>query len=426
MINKLLDKFVNNERGSSYREYDLNGITQLLYHMGNPQKVFPSVHIAGTNGKGTTSWILASIFEKSGYKTGLYTSPHLVDVNERIRINNKCISDEDFISIFNKIEEICSDELNLMPTYFDILTAVAFQYFAENEVDVAVIETGLGGRLDSTNVITPVLSIITDISYDHTEILGKTIGQIAYEKSGIIKDGVPVITSNNNESGLDVITKVSAMRDSELVVYGHDFYSDNITTSSDNICFDYHFRDYSFLKLKIRLFPEHQVKNCSMSLTASVMLSEMNLFKIKPEVYYDLLPEITIPGRYEIISSNPLIIYDPAHNYSGIFNLLNYIESRYDPDKIIVVITLMADKAVPELLMYLSERPYSVIYMESDDPRSFSPEKSGFSIDTQKPEVILKQLQTDKNDKVILFTGTFRNYKTAVSIAESINNQQAE
>ena len=423
MINSLLEKYINNEKGSSFKEYDLSGITHLLQQMGNPHKLFKSVHIAGTNGKGTTSWVLASILEKAGYKTGLYTSPHLVDVNERIRINRIPVTDADFAEIYYSIEKVCSENINIKPTYFDVLTAAAFSYFAERGVDVAVIETGLGGRLDSTNVITPVLSIITDISTDHTEILGNTIRQIACEKAGIIKNRIPVITSNTEESGLDEIRRIADENNSELVLYGKEFSAYNIGMINDRIMFDYRFRETIIAGIEISLFPEHQVKNCSMSLTAAFMLVEMNYIRLSPE-FRDLLPGITVPGRYEILSEEPLIIFDPAHNYSGLTNLLNFAESRYGNTGIIAVITLMKDKALPEVIRYFAGRNYPVFYLLSDDQRSYRPENNEFALITQSQDVIINAIETDKHHKAVFFTGTFRNYQAAVRISQTMKKAE--
>ncbi|MGL4368607.1 MAG: bifunctional folylpolyglutamate synthase/dihydrofolate synthase, partial [Spirochaetota bacterium] len=180
-----LERYVNNEKKAAapFEEYSLKGITETLAALGNPHRQFRSVHIAGTNGKGSVCHALAEIFMESGLCTGLYTSPHLLSLHERIRINGREISDKELIRYFDKIESVCR---NVTLTYFDMLTAAAFLHFADAGTDIAVIETGLGGRLDSTNVITPALSLITDISMDHTHLLGGDISQIAAEKAGII------------------------------------------------------------------------------------------------------------------------------------------------------------------------------------------------------------------------------------------------
>jgi dihydrofolate synthase/folylpolyglutamate synthase len=195
----------------------LHNIERLLKLLQNPEEKFTSIHIAGTNGKGSTSSFIASILSSSGYKVGLYTSPHLVDFTERIRINGAPISRERVVEYV----EILRDEINLLrATFFEVTTAIAFKYFADEKVDFAVVEVGLGGRLDSTNVIKPAVSVITTVSFDHMDVLGEAIEQIAFEKAGIIKEGVPSVTGCEDEKALDVIKKVANEKKSELVVFG--------------------------------------------------------------------------------------------------------------------------------------------------------------------------------------------------------------
>jgi len=232
MINTILNKYLNNEKKVNISNYGLNSIIHLLGHLKNPQKNFKSLHIAGTNGKGSTAFMIASILQKSGYKTGLYTSPHLLRINERIKINLTDINDELLLRYISEIDRF-SDSEGCVPTYFDVLTAAAFKYFSDEHVDIAVIETGLGGRLDSTNVVTPELSIITDISLDHTRILGDNLRDITIEKCGIIKPGVPVITSNTDPEILTVIDEFSRRLDSELYAYSRNFFTCNITNEKN-------------------------------------------------------------------------------------------------------------------------------------------------------------------------------------------------
>ncbi|HPS57612.1 MAG TPA: folylpolyglutamate synthase/dihydrofolate synthase family protein [Spirochaetota bacterium] len=422
MIETRLEKYSNNEKGNSFLNYNLDGITRLLEAAGNPHKSFPCVHIAGTNGKGTTSWILACILRNAGYKTGLYTSPHLVNVNERIRINNIPVADSALITILDKIEEILrSEQINNL-TYFDILTSAAFIYFAEQKVDAAVIETGLGGRLDSTNVIDPLISIITDISFDHTGILGDTIEKIAYEKSGIIKPGLPVITSNTVESGLDVIRNVSLKNESGLFILGEEFSISGIKTGRDGITFDYSFNEDILTGLFTPLLPAHQARNCSLALTAALLLNKSGFGSVSHQIITSTLETAEVPGRYERMCRKPEIIYDPAHNISGITNLAAHLEANYTPDKLVMIISLMKDKATPELLEMLSALKFPVIYYQLDDPRAFIPEPGVFSMTADDPCVIIRQISADNSDRSYIFTGTFRNYAIALKVASSLSN----
>jgi dihydrofolate synthase/folylpolyglutamate synthase len=199
MIDQILNKYINNERNIGFSHYSPDNIRKLLDILGNPQNKIKTIHIAGTNGKGTTCYLIAGILQNSGYNTGLFISPHLVRLNERISINSIEISDTELLYYIQKADK-AANENKITVTYFDILTAAAFSFFNDKSVEIAVIETGLGGRLDSTNVILPELSIITDISMDHSHILGDTIEKITSEKCGIIKPGVPVITTNTDRN----------------------------------------------------------------------------------------------------------------------------------------------------------------------------------------------------------------------------------
>lgn len=423
MIETRLGKYSNNERGGVFQNYSLDGITRLLRAAGDPHKSFPCIHIAGTNGKGTTSWILAGILSEAGYKTGLYTSPHLVTVNERIRINNIPVTDASFIAILDRIEEIMRREQIQSLTYFDIMTSAAFLYFAEQNVDTAVIETGLGGRLDSTNVVDPLISIITDISFDHTAVLGDTIEKIALEKAGIIKQQRPVITSNIRETGLEVIRAVSLKNNSQLLVHSEDFHVSGIETGQKGITFNYSFKDHTLTGLFTPLLPAHQARNCSLALTATLIMKESGFLHITERVISSALKNALVPGRYERLYSSPEIIYDPAHNISGITNLVSHFEANYDPQKLVMIISLMKDKATPELLEKLSSLSFPVMYLQLDDPRAFIPEPLFFSVTTDDPGVIIKRIRADNTDMTYIFTGTFRNYTTAVRVASEISSR---
>lgn len=422
MIEDRLIVYSNNEKGGTFQSYSLDGITRLLRAAGDPQKSLPCIHIAGTNGKGTTSWVLSGILTNAGYKTGLYTSPHLVTVNERIRINNIPVTDESFIAILDTIEEIMQREQIQSLTYFDIMTSAAFLYFAEQKVEAAVIETGLGGRLDSTNIIDPLISVITDISLDHTAVLGDTIEKIAFEKAGIIKQQRPVITSNTSETGLEVIRAVSLKNNSRLLVHGEDFNVSGIETGQKGITFNYSFRAHTFTDLFTPLLPAHQARNCCLALTAALIMKESGFRQITESEIKTALQNAQVPGRYERLCSSPEIIYDPAHNISGITNLVSHLEANYNPQNLVMIISLMKDKATPELLARLSSLSFQVIYLQLDDPRAFIPEPLFFPVTTNDPGVIINRIRTDNTDRTYIFTGTFRNYSAAVRVASEISS----
>lgn len=277
-------------------------------HFNHPHKQFKTIHIAGTNGKGSCSHTLASILQSQGYKVGLYTSPHLVDFRERIRVNRECISEESVIRFVEKEKSFFEP---LQPSFFELTTALAFLFFAEQNVDIAVIEVGLGGRLDCTNIITPILSVITNISFDHTQFLGNTLAKIAREKAGIIKNGVPVLVGETCEETRPVFEQVAREHDATL------YYAE------DNIIED----DYEF-----ELKGAYQEKN------KNTILNIVRLLRNQIDISNDAVIngmknvcELTgLMGRWQTISNNPLTICDTGHNLAGWKYLHKQIKETYE------------------------------------------------------------------------------------------------
>jgi dihydrofolate synthase/folylpolyglutamate synthase len=299
MINylKSLEKFGMN--------LGLERIKVILSKLENPQTKFKSIHIAGTNGKGSTAAMIASILQTAGYRVGLYTSPHFIDYTERIKINGKDISGQDFKAGLKIVKRS-----GQKPTVFEALTAVAFWYFAKKKVDYAVVEVGLGGRLDATNVITPLVSVITNIDLEHTEVLGKTLAKIAAEKAAIIKPGVPVVTAENKREALQVLEK-KAEKNSSLLV--------GISRKQKAV--------------SSKLIGEHQKLNAACAI-AAIRLAGIKVTKgqIKKG-----LAKTVWPGRLQIISRQPLIILDGAHNPAGAKVLVVALKKRYPKTKFTVI-----------------------------------------------------------------------------------------
>lgn len=276
---------------------DLNNTIEICQLLGNPESKFNSVHVAGTNGKGSVSHMLAAVLQSAGYKTGLYTSPHLKDFRERIRINGKMISKNYVIQFVRKYK---SEFEKIKPSFFEWSVGLAFDYFANKRVDVAIIETGLGGRLDSTNVINPILSIITNISYDHQHLLGNTLHQIASEKAGIIKkNGIVIVSERQKE--VEKIFRTKAKKENALLLFAEDWIK-------------------STYKLKCGLKGFYQKKNIRSVILAAVLLSER--FNITEKAILKGIKEVTrltgLKGRWEILSKKPLMVADVAHNEAGI------------------------------------------------------------------------------------------------------------
>lgn len=302
-------------------KFGLRNIRSLLRFAGNPHRQFKSIHIAGTNGKGSTSSMIAAILTAAGYKVGLYTSPHLVKFNERIRINGKMIPDADIIRYTKKLKPLAD---TLKATFFEVTTAIAFQYFADQKVDVAVVETGLGGRLDSTNVITPIVSVITSIGKDHTEQLGNTLSAIAFEKAEIIKSKVPVAIGSLSNASRKVILKKAKSVHSPVLESKRIAVPKNIT---------------------LQLKGKHQNSNAQCAIAAAAVAS--NYFLIGDKAIKEGLEhtnELTgLRARFEVIKSKPAVLLDVAHNPAGVMTLVAEIKKQHYK-KIVVVFGVMRDK----------------------------------------------------------------------------------
>jgi dihydrofolate synthase/folylpolyglutamate synthase len=333
----------------------LHNIERLLKLLQNPEEKFTSIHIAGTNGKGSTSSFIASILSSSGYKVGLYTSPHLVDFTERIRINGAPISRERVVEYV----EILRDEINLLrATFFEVTTAIAFKYFADEKVDFAVVEVGLGGRLDSTNVIKPAVSVITTVSFDHMDVLGEAIEQIAFEKAGIIKEGVPCVTGCEDEKVLDVIKKVANEKKSELVVLDEVAKFELKEIDEKGVKFDLKTRSNFYSDLVAGVGGSFQVRNSSLSVLAYEKLCDLGLAKFKSDFVYDGLLNVVkfsgLRGRLEILKEKPKVVADVAHNYPAICQLASEL-GNFKRKRTLVLFGVMKDKEYEKMIKKLSE-----------------------------------------------------------------------
>ncbi|MCF6185383.1 MAG: bifunctional folylpolyglutamate synthase/dihydrofolate synthase, partial [Bacteroidales bacterium] len=314
-------------QGKSAFKKNMNNIIALCEHSDNPQNKFKSIHIAGTNGKGSVSHILASVLQTSGYKTGLYTSPHLKDFRERIKINGEMISEEEVI---NYVEENKSFFEELQPSFFEMTVALAFKYFADENVDIAVIEVGLGGRLDSTNIINPELSVITNISIDHTQFLGETLSQIAGEKAGIIKEKTPVVIGEYQEDIVHIFSETAFKKKSPVYFADKEYYTDYEMMTADykQILNIKRNNKTEYSNLKTDLFGGWQNKNIITALKSLEILNQD--FNISKENIYNGILNIkkntNFIGRWQILAYNPLTITDTGHNEAGIKEVVRQIK----------------------------------------------------------------------------------------------------
>ncbi len=421
MYNKILSKYINNELRTDFLSFDLIHVEELLKKLNNPHHSFKSVHIAGTNGKGTTSSFIASALYLSGYKTGLYTSPHLIKLNERIKINNREISDDRIYRYASKIDDIITGNPELKPTYFDILTAIAFLHFADENIDIAVIETGLGGRLDSTNILMPLVSVITEISIDHTSVLGNTIELIAEEKAGIIKNNIPVISSCSSKQAVDIISKTALNSGSIHYALSKDFKYSNVKDIDSGYTFDYFPpKPWEPIKnLHISIRPEHHVKNASAAATALLLLKDNGFPRISVNSIVTAFAQVTLKGRFQVLQNNPFILFDAAHNYDALNNLLTAVKKYYQNRKLHIILSIMADKITPQIKELLYQHKDLILYFKFTDERIYIPEHGEFNIITSDIKRVKEFVFSEADeDPVNLFTGTFRLYKHILDLID--------
>lgn len=392
-------------------KYDLKNIRKLSELSGNPYKKLKSIHIAGTNGKGSTASLVASVLKESEYKVGLYTSPHINDFRERIRINGKMISKDYVINFTNKLYKNIE---KIKPSFFEVTTAMAFKYFADNEVDFAVIECGLGGRLDSTNILKPIVSVITSVSIDHSEYLGNTIKSIALEKAGIVKSGVPCVGGSLSDYAKAIVSRVCKEKESEFID------SSRVNLKSRYVIgegFELRVGDFKE-KLLLPLNGEYQTANVKTALVVLCCLMGRGYAIIEFTDFKKGLQKIKINTgygyRFEKISDSPQIVLDVSHNTEGLVTLkesLKYLKYR----KLIVIFGMMFDKEIGKCINELEKLNGFMIFTKPAYKRAGEPKdlaehlsgKSNYSIKENVKESYEYAKTIAKNDDLILVTGSF-------------------
>ncbi len=357
--------------GADAIKKDITNTVQLCESLGNPHVKFKSVHIAGTNGKGSVSHMLAAILQSAGYKTGLYTSPHLKDFRERIRINGEMIPEQFVIDFVQRMQ---SDIEELNPSFFEITVAMAFDFFAREKIDIGIVEVGLGGRLDSTNIINPELSVITNISRDHMNVLGDTLEKIAFEKAGIIKENIPVIIGETSPDTRSVFEEVAASKNARIVfadqvryVSGWQFEKTHLDVEIANLVKDEH-HTYS-----LDLTGYYQTKNLVTVLEAVAQLhvQDWKISQSHIETALQGVKKLTgLHGRWEIIHRQPLIVLDVAHNADGMKQLVSQIELTEYND-LHIIIGMVKDKEV-ETVLSLLPREARYYFTRAGIPRAIS------------------------------------------------------
>ena len=358
--------------GASAYKADLTNTISLCEHLGNPQETFKTIHVAGTNGKGSTSHALASVFQAAGYKTGLYTSPHLKSFTERIRIDGKEITEEDVVEFVANNRAFLDQ---LQPSFFEMTVGMAFWYFAKESVDIAVIEVGMGGRLDSTNVIHPELCVITTIGYDHTQFLGNTLPLIAGEKAGIIKQGVPVVISQTQKETQEVFSQQAAAKQAAIVFADQLWEVTKLPESENpNIQQPSNFKVRSSdgeFTMKFDLNGDYQRFNLPGILEAVKQLRNQgwNLSDTALQVGLESISEQTgLKGRWQLLQVNPIILADTGHNEAGIGEVVNQLK-KYSYSKLWMVIGMVNDKDISKVLDLLPKEA-NYIFCQASIPRA--------------------------------------------------------
>lgn len=337
----------------------LDRISELLDALGNPQNNLRFVHVAGTNGKGSTSAFIAQILQEAGYKVGLFTSPYIIKFEERIQINRQTIPYNNLVEVTARVRDV-AETMQEHPTEFELMTATAFLYFSEKKCDVVVTEVGLGGRLDSTNVITNVeVSVITPIAFDHCAVLGNTIAEIAQEKAGIIKKGVPVVSASQVKEAREVIERTAKEK-------GVSASFAEGAIEGDNACFSYG----GFNNLNISLLGRYQRNNAVLALEAARCLQNKG-WSISNDAIYKGLAHTAWPGRFEIIGREPLVIVDGSHNEQGVESLVETLSYRYKDYPIVFVVGILEDKAHRKMLERLVSLGSAFVAIPVNNPRAF-------------------------------------------------------
>lgn len=373
------------------QKFDLAHMRVLLDALDHPERNFPAILVAGTNGKGSTAATLASILRVSGYETALYTSPHLVRINERIRINGAAIADDDFALIHDLVDRtaerlVTEGELPWHPSFFEMLTAIAFEYFARERVEIAVLEVGMGGRLDATNVVEPRVSVITDISHDHQKFLGDTIREIAGEKAGIIRPGGAVVTLPQTPDANDVIggsildlgaRAISAVPYVPPVSPNSPQYLQTSPQQKAGYVARYSLQVMGKqIAVETPLVGRHQLRNVALAIAAAEELRQQGFTAISPASIERGIRETRWPGRFQVLPAtvdHPEIVFDVAHNPAGAWALRSTLSATYEERPLTFVFGAMRDKAISEMAEILFPLAYHVIATQVDNPRAATP-----------------------------------------------------
>ncbi|MBT3190541.1 MAG: bifunctional folylpolyglutamate synthase/dihydrofolate synthase [Anaerolineae bacterium] len=353
-------------------EFNLDRMRDLMRLLGDPQNDYPIIHIAGSKGKGSTAAFVASALRAADYRVGLYTSPHLQYFTERMQVNGVPIPQDEFVALVEKLKPAI-EQVPFITT-FELATALGFLHFSRQKITVAVVEVGLGGRLDATNIITPLVSVITSISLEHTAVLGDTLTKIAREKAGIVKTGYPFVASPQKTEVVSVFDLVAEEHDVPLTLVGRDVFYRVKKKSIDGQMLEVWMRNGPKMKLSIPLLGEHQVENAVTAYTVLLTARREGLIFNAAQIKQGFA-DTQWAGRFEIWRENPPIVLDSAHNPDSISKLRQTLEEYYPDEKVVLIFGVSEDKNITEMLMELAPRLEKVILTKSEHPRAVEAQK---------------------------------------------------
>lgn len=410
----------------------------LLHKLGHPEKNIPTIHVAGTNGKGSTISYMLHMLIEANYNIGTFTSPYIETFNERISVNGQPITDEEMLQLVNEVKTYVDkiEETDLgSPTEFEIITTMMFLYFGKfNTPDFLLLETGLGGRLDSTNIIDPILSVITNIGYDHMNILGNTITEIAREKAGIIKKGRPIFTAAEKEKALDVLVQTAKEKEAPYYSLVTDIRIKNLSTWEQGEMFSVQTENNTYEDVKIKMRGNHQIKNAALAISVIDYLKEQGVLKITHDHIKEGIKKSIWKGRFELILHNPVVIVDGAHNDEGIESLIDTIKRHYSHKRIHILFSALSDKNYGNMINRLSSVANTMHFTTFDFPRAARAKElySACGMEEKTYSECWKELldelillyKNEKNDLIIVtgslyFISSIRNYLVSKNSTEN-------
>lgn len=422
----------------------LSRMAKFLTLLGNPQETVQSIHVAGTNGKGSTVAFLRQMLMAAGYhKVGTFTSPFLIRFNERISINGQPVPDDELVKLVQIVEPVVArldQELPTGgPTEFEIDTALMWLYFAQQKVDVAVVEVGVGGALDSTNIIKPVVSVIVSIGMDHMNLLGDNLTAIAYQKAGIMRKDVPVVIGQLNDEALKAVEKSAKMMESPLYRLGFEFQAAPLLGDhSWHENFAYTFGEQTADVVQLSLIGHYQVNNAAVSLAACQLFLAQQRKHFDPRKIINALSKTTWPGRFEPLSFSPLVILDGAHNEPAVKELGKTITEHFPQRKITFIVSILADKQYLKMIDQLEKIPNSCIILTTFsgpgkravlEPEQLAFKEANIKVQTNWQKAILDTAKVQNKDEILVITGslyfisTVRRFLTSLTDGKEVNNK---